>query len=107
MLVKVRDEIAPGIRPSFIENTADLTDGSCCVGKLGCNFELDEFHGPLGPEPDGPYEYEWGEYSNIASSINGICDYYDLPGNHDRYGQLNRRDGETEKDGYKYQCVHC
>ncbi len=68
LVTEAKDVIAP----SFIVVTGDLTDSS--------NWN------DLG-YPDGPHIEEWQEYSDIVNS-NGMdaAFYYDLPGNHDHFG---------------------
>jgi hypothetical protein len=63
------------INPSFIVNAGDLTD-STNWSELGY--------------PDGPHTEEWQQYRDIVVS-NGVNEsfYYDIPGNHDHYGDQN------------------
>jgi hypothetical protein len=63
------------INPSFIVAAGDLTD-STNWSDLGL--------------PDGPHSDEWSEYRDILVR-NNIDEnfYYDLPGNHDHYGDKN------------------
>jgi Calcineurin-like phosphoesterase len=58
------------INPNFIVVTGDLTDST------NGNF--------LG-WPNGPYQAEWDQYSNILSNNVDASFYYDIPGNHDAY----------------------
>jgi 3',5'-cyclic AMP phosphodiesterase CpdA len=58
------------INPNFIVVTGDLTDST------NGNF--------LG-WPNGPYQAEWDQYSNILSNNVDSSFYYDIPGNHDAY----------------------
>ncbi len=58
------------INPNFIVVTGDLTDST------NGNF--------LG-WPNGPYQEEWDQYSNILSNNVDANSYYDIPGNHDAY----------------------
>lgn len=62
------------INPQFIVNTGDLTDSS------------DGFFLPAG----GPYVDEWTDYRHILD-VSGMNPdfYYDIPGNHDAYGDKN------------------
>jgi hypothetical protein len=58
------------IDPLFIVATGDLTDST---------------NG--GTIPDGPYAEEWAAYRSILDSAGMSADfYYDIPGNHDHYG---------------------
>jgi hypothetical protein len=66
------------INPLFIVSTGDLTDST---------------NG--GTIPNGPYEVEWVEYKSIldAAGISQGSDfYYDIPGNHDAYGDIGYGD---------------
>jgi hypothetical protein len=71
MLTEAKDVI----NPSFIVAAGDLTDST--------NWSV------LG-YPDGPHIEEWAEYLAILVR-NGIDEnfYYDLPGNHDHFGDQN------------------
>jgi len=61
------------VDPWFICNTGDLTDGTDGV-----------VYGT------GPHLDEWSEYRDIVISSNlGPEFYFDMPGNHDAYGDLN------------------
>jgi len=62
------------INPNFIVVTGDLTDST------NGNF--------LG-WPNGPYQAEWDQYSNILSNNVDASIYYDIPGNHDAYNDQN------------------
>ena len=102
----VRDNIPEKIKPKFIVNTGDLTDGSNCERDMEDPLDLkicikaieelpwvdDDM-----PLPDGPHALEWNDYFAIAVDI---PNYYDIPGNHDRYNDPFW-DGETGSDGYK------
>ncbi len=63
------------INPSFITNLGDLTDST--------NWSEEAI-------PDGPHPEEWIEYRNVLDR-NGVdaTFYYDLPGNHDLFGDKN------------------
>lgn len=63
------------INPCFIVNAGDLTD-STNWNEMGY--------------PDGPHIEEWEEYRDILMN-NGVDEtfYYDLPGNHDHFGDKN------------------
>ncbi|MFX0202024.1 MAG: metallophosphoesterase, partial [Candidatus Hodarchaeota archaeon] len=85
--------------PAFIVNTGDLTDGS-----TDCYFDCECC------TPDGPHEDEWITYRGVLDNYPNIRNrYYDIPGNHDRYGgEAGAQywwDGETGSDGYKYKGV--
>ena len=60
------------IAPQFIVATGDLTDST---------------NG--GSTPNGPHQEEWDEYKALLAANGMDADvYYDLPGNHDQYGDL-------------------
>lgn len=63
------------INPSFIVNLGDLTDST--------NWSDSGY-------PDGPHVEEWEVYRDVLTD-NGVdaTFYYDLPGNHDGFGDLN------------------
>lgn len=61
------------INPSFIVVAGDLTDST--------NWSDSGY-------PDGPYVEEWEEYHNIVDSMDQDF-YYDIPGNHDHFGDQN------------------
>jgi len=80
------------IAPDFIIVTGDLTDST---------------DGNLFGYPNGPYQSEWDQYTNIVDVRVTPEDYFDLPGNHDEYndGDFNyylsnsvqgRRTGNTQ-----------
>jgi 3',5'-cyclic AMP phosphodiesterase CpdA len=58
------------INPNFIVVTGDLTDST---------------NGNILGWPNGPYQAEWDQYSNILSNNVDASFYYDIPGNHDAY----------------------
>ena len=61
------------IEPLFIVATGDLTDST-----------------DGGTIPDGPYAEEWAAYRGILDNAGMSADfYYDIPGNHDHYGDKN------------------
>jgi 3',5'-cyclic AMP phosphodiesterase CpdA len=90
------------LNPVFIAVTGDLTDGAEC------------YQPPNWPcfcgVPNGPISYQWEDYAAIlADHPRTKGKYYDLPGNHDRYGSPARAQldwtGETGHDGYAYLAV--
>lgn len=79
------------IHPDCIVNTGDLTEGGTCFPGYGFCI------------PTGPDKNEWEAYYNILLRYPLVMEkYYDLPGNHDRYGQIDHWTGETGYDGYTY-----
>ena len=94
-LVWLRDVAYPTIAPDFIVNSGDLTE----------SFGIWEDWMHEGPFPPGDPccnvqdEEEWNEYFNIVKMPGFRDNYYDTPGNHDRYGDPEWN-GMTGNDGY-------
>ncbi|MFC1838664.1 metallophosphoesterase [Thermodesulfobacteriota bacterium] len=101
----IRDNIPSKVNPKFIVNTGDLTDGSNCEnqGRFCEKWPswLNLISGEDLPLPDGPHLDEWVDYYSIAKDI---PNYYDIPGNHDRYNDINW-DGKGEGHGYKFSGI--
>jgi hypothetical protein len=63
------------LAPSFVVVTGDLTDST---------------NGNIFGYPNGPYQAEWDQYKSILASAGvSATDYFDLPGNHDAYNDVN------------------
>lgn len=85
--------------PSFVASTGDLTDGATCFQPPGLPCTCGA--------PDGPIAAQWEDYAGILAGYPKTREiYYDLPGNHDRYGSLDKAQtdwtGETGWDGYAF-----
>lgn len=85
--------------PFFVAATGDLSDGAVCYQAPGRPC--------ICGAPDGPLAYQWEDYAYVLADYpHAKAKYYDLPGNHDRYGSLAKAQldwsGQTGRDGYAY-----
>jgi len=87
------------LRPAFVICTGDLTEAAACVrdsrGRCLCGT------------PNGQRIAQWEDYRRLlAGHPASARKFYDIPGNHDRYGspRADQIDwsGQTGRDGYRY-----
>jgi 3',5'-cyclic AMP phosphodiesterase CpdA len=87
------------LAPAFVAATGDLSDGTVCYQAPGRPC--------ICGAPNGPIFHQWEDYAYILADYPATkAKYYDLPGNHDRYGSLAKAQldwrGQTGRDGYAY-----
>jgi 3',5'-cyclic AMP phosphodiesterase CpdA len=87
------------LNPAFAVATGDLIDGAEC-------YQAPDWPCICGA-PDGPLSHQWEDYAAmLADHPISKAKFFDLPGNHDRYGSLAKAQlnwtGQTGHDGYAY-----